>query len=70
MTTTHDYDMVQVQAFELTDGMVLVGESGGLSAVYGVSLLHGTVQAIIETEHGFLATNRNIEFDVLDLEDY
>ena len=68
---THDYVTKQVPALDLDHTMVLVGESGGLSAIYDVrpnSLIDGFVT--VETEHGplVLDDDREQTFSVLDPE--
>jgi len=67
--TTHDYTTKLVKGSELTDEHVLVGESGGLSAVYEVnpgSLLPELVT--VWTEHGALLLDPDNEYDVFDEE--
>lgn len=67
MTTTHDYQTRTVLVSDLDGSHVLVGESGGLSAVYesGPSNfahgLHG-----VETEHGYLLLDPDAEVEVYD----
>ena len=68
MSDTHDCDTVSVPALDLTPAHVLVGESGGLSAVYEVrhdSLLPGFVT--VTTEHGplLLDDDREVTYPVL-----
>ena len=51
--TTHEYPTKVVQVSRLNSTHVLVGESGGLSAVYEVSesnIMPGIF--LVETEHG------------------
>lgn len=67
--TTHDYATRLVKGSELADEHVLVGESGGLSAVYEVrpgSLLPGFVT--VWTEHGALLLDPDDEYEVFDEE--
>ena len=61
------HDTISIPALDLTGGHVLVGESGGRSAVYDArpnSLLPGFVT--VETEHGslLLDVDRTITFEV------
>jgi hypothetical protein len=65
--TTHDYPTRKVRGFELDETMVLVGESGGLSAVYDnspSSAMPGLM--MIDTEHGPLYLDPDEEYDVYD----
>jgi hypothetical protein len=62
---THDYKTKVYRADELDSTCVLVGESGGLSAVYHSELLHHGDQLRIETEHGSLYADLDEEFIVL-----
>ena len=49
---THDYATALVRADQLNPTHVLVGESGGLSAVYFVEMSHERKgEMLIETEH-------------------
>jgi hypothetical protein len=63
---THDYETRPVLGKNLTAEHVLVGESGGLSAVYdttGSSLVLGCV--VVTTEHGALYLDPEIAYAVL-----
>lgn len=67
MGGTHDYDTTFVLARDLDSTHVLVGESGGLSAVYNnagaSSVMMGFV--VIETEHGTLYLDPEEECEVI-----
>lgn len=67
MAATHDYDTRLVLPAALDETMVLVGESGGLSAIYlndGFSAsMAGLVR--IETEHGPLYLDPDEPAEVL-----
>lgn len=67
---THDYSTKEVKSADLTSDHVLVGESGGLCAVYSATRL-GPVQSIhglihVETEHGFLLLDPEEMVNVYD----
>jgi hypothetical protein len=65
--TTHDYATREVLGSKLDSSMVLVGESGGLSAIYEVgasSAMPGLVR--VETEHGPLYLDPDETYPVLD----
>ncbi len=64
---THDWVTRIVFAHGLNDSMVLVGASGGLSAVYQAqpsSLRRGVMRIV--TEHGYLYAEKDDEFEILD----
>lgn len=62
MAETHDFKTEVVEARDLQNFDVLVGECGGLSAVFGVSVkVDGTCW--VDTEHGTLLTYPEAEFD-------
>lgn len=65
---THDYTAKTISVKSLNSTHVLVGESGGLSAVYGVEksyVMPGCVA--VETEHGTLYMDAEDDFvTVLD----
>jgi hypothetical protein len=63
--STHDYPVRLVRGEDLDETMVLVGESGGLSAIYGRggSAFGGMT---VETEHGTLYVNHDDEYSVYD----
>jgi hypothetical protein len=66
MSATHDYTTLVLPAHNLTLQHTLVGESGGLSAVYNVepsSAMPGCLA--IETEHGYLYAVADAEVVVL-----
>lgn len=67
--STHDHPTRPVGPRDLDSTMVLVGDSGGLSAVYAndgpSSVLHGLIR--IETEHGPLYLDPDEPASVLDL---
>lgn len=65
MSTTHDYETKVYRADELDSTCVLVGESGGLSAVYNSELTEDGSQLIIETEHCSFLADHDEEFHVL-----
>ncbi len=65
MSATHDYMTKVYRADELDSTCVLVGESGGLSAVYHSELTEDGTQLIIETEHCSFITDFDQEFIVL-----
>lgn len=65
--TTHDYATRDMLASEIDDTMVLVGESGGLSAVYESApsaALPGL--QLVTTEHGPLLLDPDERYAVLD----
>jgi hypothetical protein len=64
---THDHATRDMLASEIDDTMVLVGESGGLSAVYDSeeSLAMPGVQ-LVTTEHGPLYLDPGTRYAVLD----
>jgi hypothetical protein len=67
MAATHDYDTRPMLGRDLTSAHVLVGESGGLSAVYDCnpsSLVFGLV--VVTTEHGQLYLDPDALYEVLD----
>lgn len=69
MSDTHDYDTKPVLGSRLDGTMTLVGESGGLSSIYRVtssSAMPGLM--MVETEHGPLYLDPDLEYDVLDAE--
>tara|TARA_Y100001951_G_C11140921_1_gene183588 strand:+ start:227 stop:469 length:243 start_codon:yes stop_codon:yes gene_type:complete len=56
-----------ISARDLRESMVLVGASGGLSAVYGAqpsSLRRGVMRIV--TEHGYLYAEKDDEMEILD----
>ena len=60
----------KIAATDIDETMILVGESGGLSAVYEVqpsSLLPGMIHVF--TEHGPLYLDSDIEYLILDKEE-
>jgi hypothetical protein len=62
MSNTHDYDTIDLYARELDNTRVLVGSSGGLSAVYdNLGMVLGCYE--IQTEHGslFLAPDEVVQ---------
>lgn len=66
MADTHDYDTESVLGSDLNSTHVLVGESGGLSAVYGAkpsSAMPGLMT--VETEHGPLYLDPDCEYSVI-----
>lgn len=66
MGATHDYDTTTITAAALNSTHVLVGESGGLSAVFETEPSHvieGTLR--VETEHGSLYLDPDDEVDIL-----
>jgi hypothetical protein len=66
MSATHDYTTRLVPAAELSSSDVLVGECGGLSAVFSVrdsSAMPGCVA--VETEHGMLYLDADHDVEVL-----
>lgn len=65
MSETHDYQTRPVKSKDLDSTCVLVGASGGLSAVYEVeesSAMPGLTR--VETEHGPLYLDPDEEQDV------
>lgn len=55
----------------LDSGDTLVGESGGLSAIYDVSTSSSIPGLLaVETEHGFLYLDPDEEYTVLEIEGY
>ena len=66
MAQTHDYETTPVRGDALDDTMVLVGESGGLSAVYDVgSSPFAAGLVAVRTEHGMLHLDPEKEYEVL-----
>lgn len=67
MSDTHDYNTKKVPGSDLTNEHVLVGESGGLSAIYE-SGPSGSMPGFmrVETEHGPLYLDPDEFYDVLD----
>ena len=65
MSATHDYKTKVYRADELDSTCVLVGESGGLSAVYDSELTYDGSQLRIETEHCSFYADPDEEFIVL-----
>jgi hypothetical protein len=66
MTEVHNYDTEKVPGSQLTGRDVLVGESGGLSAIYDVresSAMPGLLS--VETEHGMLYLDPDERYQVL-----
>lgn len=66
MTEVHTYDTKKVLGKALDSTSVLVGESGGLSAVYEVNpsaVLIGCL--VLETEHGPLYLDPDEEYEVI-----
>lgn len=68
MSQTHDYDTVNINPANLTPEDVLVGECGGLSAVFDVRP-SGTWPDLIrvETEHGPLYLDPDPEAGGVDV---
>lgn len=67
MSDVHDYPTKQILGKDLNYTHVLVGESGGLCAVYGnhnSSLVMGCI--VIDTEHGPLYLDPDEYYDVYD----
>jgi hypothetical protein len=68
MSETHDYQTRTLKPIRLGSTHVLVGESGGLSAVYTndgpSSAMPGLIR--IETEHGPLYLDPDEDVEVLD----
>lgn len=65
--STHDHPTKQVLGKDLDSTMVLVGQSGGLSAIYETNpsdLAFGMV--VVETEHGPLYLDPDEEQTVYD----
>lgn len=66
MNTVHDYTTIRRQAQNLESTNVLVGESGGLSAVYDVWESHLVDNCVVvETEHGPLYLDKAAVMEVL-----
>jgi len=68
MADTHDYDTISITADELNSTHVLVGQSGGLSAVYEAEMSDAMPGCIrVETEHGplYLDADEAITYEVL-----
>lgn len=67
--STHDYDTKKVNPADLNSTHVLVGESGGLSAIYENDGPSNAMAGLIrlETEHGPLYLDPDEPADVLDL---
>jgi hypothetical protein len=63
-----DYPTRIVEGSALDRTMTLVGESGGLSSIYGVSLSETMPGLLcVDTEHGPLYLSPDGEYDVLDM---
>lgn len=65
--STHDYEVRQIKVRDLDSTCVLVGESGGLSAVYNCgtsSVMAGC--CVVETEHGSLYMDSDELVEVLN----
>lgn len=64
---TNDYESQDVLVLLLDETMVLVGESGGLSAVYGRPVPYGSGEHAVTvlTEHGTLLVTRTATVKVL-----
>ena len=54
MVDTHDYNTKEVIGRDLNDTHVLVGESGGLSAIYEIGTEKVMGAIVVYTEHGSL----------------
>ncbi len=66
MSESHDYDTTTVRGSDLDNTHCLVGESGGLSAVYGNKASgFGVGLRSVETEHGLLLLDPDGDFLVL-----
>ena len=66
MADTHDHDTRTVRGGALDETMVLVGESGGLSAVYEVGVSPLAVGLVaVRTEHAMLHLDPEKEREVL-----
>lgn len=66
MSEIHDYETDFILASELDGTHVLVGESGGLSAVYGAAASNVTPDFIVvNTEHGTLHMHGDVKVEVL-----
>lgn len=63
MSQTHDYTTIKLCALQLDKKCVLVGQSGGLSAVYETHYLGWDVTIV--TEHGRMVVAPDATFDVL-----
>lgn len=64
--SAHEYDTKKKLASALTNQDVLVGESGGLSAVYGSEPSNSIPGLLnVETEHGPLYLDPDEEYEVL-----
>lgn len=63
----HDYPIRQVRGRDLDSTMVLVGESGGLSAIYdGYPSGAMPELRVIETEHGPLYLDPDEDYTIYD----
>lgn len=67
MSETHDYETDDMPVVFLDETMTIVGESGGLSAIYGPPLPHGTGDraVTVSTEHGQLLFYRTAIVKIL-----
>jgi hypothetical protein len=67
MTTTHDHDTLPVKPADLDPSMVIVGECGGLSAIFEApeesNVLPG--HYLVTTEHGNLYLDGDLTVDIL-----
>lgn len=61
----HDYDTVRRNVAELSDSDVLVGECGGLSAVFECYSGDTSADFLVETEHGTLKFNEKATVEIL-----
>jgi hypothetical protein len=67
VSEVHTYDTKFIPARDIDSTCVLVGESGGLSAVYDNTGASGLLPGLlcIETEHGWLYLDAELEVEVL-----
>jgi hypothetical protein len=62
----HDYDYEIVNAANIADTDVLIGESGGLSAIYEIersALMEGMI--VCYTEHGALYLDQDLDYCII-----
>ena len=66
MALTHDYETRDVLGCDLDDTCVLVGETGGLSALYAVGPSNiMSMMLVVTTEHGPLYLDPDEKYAVL-----
>ena len=68
MSKTHDWETKQVKPSNLDSTCVLVGECGGLSAVFEAGPSYASPGLWrVETEHGALYLDPDLDVEILNL---